>query len=151
MTRHRPGSEVNDIGCPFGAGPAEGGQWLVRPQKRNAIMLDFILDFLTFRILVSPYVLLIFYYLGAVMMPLAMWIFWRWLKKRYVWLSQTQEELGDLGRQYLSPARRALIVFGCLLCFFMMELFWRMMFEFVMAYFHMVLDIQRLTHGGYKV
>lgn len=108
-------------------------------------MLENILDFLTFRYLISPYVLLVFYYLGAVMLPLTMWFFWGWLKRRYLRLSQAQNKLGALGRDYLSPAQRAVIIIGCVLCFFMMELFWRMMFEFVIAYFHMAMDIQNLT------
>jgi hypothetical protein len=112
---------------------------------RTATMLDHILDFLTFRYLISPYALMVFYYLGAVMMPLAMWFFWIWLKRRYIRLSQARDKLGTLGRDYLSPAQRAGIVIGCILCFFMMELFWRMMFELMIAYFHMAEDIQALV------
>lgn len=108
-------------------------------------MLDHVVDFLTFRYLISPYVLLIFYYMGALMMPLAMWLFWRWLKRRFPSLSQARNKLGALGRDYLSPVQKTGIIFGCMLCFFMMELFWRMMFEFMIAYFHMAVDIQTLV------
>jgi hypothetical protein len=80
-------------------------------------------DFLTFRIFVAPSILTFIYYLGAVVMPLAAWSVSWWLKHRYF-------------PDYKLPKQIYLyIVF--LFCFLCMELFWRVMFEFLIAYFDM--------------
>jgi hypothetical protein len=105
-----------------------------------------VVNFLTFRSLISPYALLGFYYLGAVLMPVLAWLFWRWLGRRYGWLRQVQAEVGAFSRQILSPGQRFWIFLACVLCFLLMELFWRMMFEFLIAYLHMAQDIQQLAH-----
>lgn len=104
-----------------------------------------LLDFLSFRSYVSPYALLAFYYLGAVLMPLAMVFFWFWLKRRFPRLDMAQRQVESAGRNYLSPMQRAGLLLACVFCFLLAELFWRMMFEFMIAYFHMVTDIQALV------
>ena len=108
-------------------------------------MTDF-LDFLSFRRYISPYALLFFYYLGAVLMPLAMVFFWAWLKRRFPVLDDARRQLGDVGRGYLSSTQRVGILLACIACFLFAELFWRMMFEFMIAYFHMATDLQKLAH-----
>lgn len=104
-----------------------------------------LLDFLSFRSYVSPYALLAFYYLGAVLMPLALVFFWFWLKRRFPELDVAQRQGDNLGKNHLSPMQRAGLLLACVFCFLFAELFWRMMFEFVIAYFHMVTDIQSLA------
>lgn len=108
-------------------------------------MTDF-LDFLSFRRYVSPYVLLFFYYLGAVLMPLAMVFFWAWLKRRFPVLDDARRQLGDVGRSNFSSTQRVSFLLACIFCFILAELFWRMMFEFMIAYFHMASDLQKLAH-----
>ncbi len=103
------------------------------------------INFLTFRSLISPYALLGFYYLGAVIMPLAVWAIWFWLTHRFGWFSQARDEVGVLSDQMLTPKQRDWLLLACLLCFLMMELFWRMLFEFLIAYIHMAEDIQALV------
>ncbi len=104
-----------------------------------------VVNFLTFRSLISPYALIGFYYLGALFMPVAAWFFWRWLGLRYGWLRQVQRTVGAFSRQVLSPAQRVGFFLTCLVCFLFMELFWRMLFEFLIAYLHMAQDIQTLV------
>ncbi|HQS02113.1 MAG: hypothetical protein B7Y07_01925 [Halothiobacillus sp. 24-54-40] len=104
-----------------------------------------VVNFLTFRCLISPYALIGFYYLGALFMPVAAWLFWRWLGLRYGWLRQVQKEVGALSRQVLSPSQRVGILLACVVCFLLMELFWRMLFEFLIAYVHMAQDIQAIA------
>lgn len=105
-----------------------------------------LLDFLSFRSYVTPYALLLFYYLGAVLMPLAVVLFWFWLKRRYPRLASAQQQIDNVGRTYLSPMQRIGLLLACILCFLFAELFWRMMFEFMIAYFHIAIDLQKLAH-----
>lgn len=107
-------------------------------------MADF-LDFLSFRRYVSPYALLVFYYLGAVLMPLAIVFFWLWLKRRFPMLVEARRQVDSLGRNYLSLMQRVGLLLACVFCFLFAELFWRMMFEFMIAYFHIAMDIQTLA------
>lgn len=104
-----------------------------------------LLDFLSFRRYVSPYALLVFYYLGAVVMPLAMIFLWIWLKRRYQWLDRAQRQMDSAGKDYLSSLQRVGLVLACVFCFLFAELFWRMMFEFMIAYFHIAIDLQKLA------
>ncbi len=80
-------------------------------------------DFLMFRSFVTPSFLLIFYYVGAVLMPFLAWLTWLWLKRKYF-------------PETVLPKQIYIYTFF-LLGFLMMELFWRMMFEIMIAYFDM--------------
>ncbi len=80
-------------------------------------------DFLMFRVFVTPTLLLVIYYVGAVLMPLFVWLAWLWLKRKYF-------------PEVVLPKQVYISIFF-LLGFLMMELFWRMMFEVVIAYFDM--------------
>lgn len=108
-----------------------------------------LIDFLNFRWYLSPYALLVFYYTGALLMPLMVFLFWQWLKIRFAaWRTVTQkvgEQLNSFGQRNLSRAQRIGILLLCILCFLMAELFWRMMFEFMIAYFNMASDLQKLV------
>lgn len=89
------------------------------------------LDFLTFQTFITPTLLLIFYYLGALLIPILGWYFTIWIKKTYFTkLSQTIKSGTN--------AKQRIIL---LMVFFMtllgMEIFWRVMFEFFIAYFDM--------------
>jgi len=79
------------------------------------------MDFLTFKSFISPTVLVVFYYMGAIVMPMFIWFVSRWLMKKIAWATMS------LGYKFLFG-----VVF--VLMFLFMELLWRMMFEFLIAY-----------------
>ena len=90
-------------------------------------------DFLSFRVLMTPAILVVVYYFGAIVVPLAIILL----------LQNARQAAGDIpmatrrGRlreSFLGDHRGKLVVAGVLL-FIMMEIFWRMMFEFFIAYF----------------
>jgi hypothetical protein len=91
------------------------------------------LDFLAFRTFITPSVLLIAYYSGAVMMPLVGWAVMRWLKQRYA-------------PDFIPPKRGYLLALF-LLCFLCGELFWRIFFEFLIAYFDMHDALMQMSRG----
>lgn len=99
------------------------------------------IDFLTFHTLISIDVLIAFYYLGAVVIPLT--ILWGmvWLKQLIVNKVAGTQQLIDTGTQavFNSLSRSAKIKWILLFVFLFIfaELFWRLLFEFLIAFMQM--------------
>jgi len=91
-------------------------------------------DFLAFRSFVSPLALPVFYYLGAVAMPLLAWILAARLGRRYALVAQTAQTLRGLMAALTRPRDRWRVVALTAGLFLFLELLWRMMFEFLIAY-----------------
>ncbi len=100
-------------------------------------------DFLTFQTFITPTLLLVFYYIGAILIPLVSWALASWIKKVYF------PELSVNVKQTLhktTTQKQRLIVYGLFFfCFLCMEIFWRVMFEFFIAYFDMHDALMQLT------
>jgi len=81
-------------------------------------------DILSFKTFISPYMLYIFYYIGAVLVPLIML---RYSYKIYTFLGI------DINK--ILPKEYKLKVYTIsILMFIFLEILWRMMFEFLLAY-----------------
>ena len=81
-------------------------------------------DFLTFNSFITQNILILFYYLGAVVFPIILW-----LKKDPV--------LSKLSFIKISDENKTTIYLTILVLFLLMEIFWRMMFEVMIGYFDM--------------
>ncbi len=91
-------------------------------------------DFLSFQLFISPYVLIACYYLGAVAVPIASWFFAAWVKRRY-WMVSDIYESGKTAITGITRTRdRILLGLMFIIGFICMEIMWRMMFEFMLAY-----------------
>jgi hypothetical protein len=98
-----------------------------------------LMDFLSFRVLMSPAVLLVIYYFGAVAVPLLVVIY---IKKSF---KAIEKDISPVHKSHLRRGievsgigqYRGRIVFYAFVMFVMMEFFWRMMFEFFIAYYQM--------------
>ncbi len=84
-------------------------------------------DFLTFRSFITPDLLIILYYMGAVVMPLFAYLFYLWLRAKF-----SMDYEIDIRKRY-----RYLFYLAMIISFLSMEIFWRMLFEFMIAYFDM--------------
>ena len=84
-------------------------------------------DFLNFKTFVSPYMLFTFYYLGAIVAPITAYIF---AKKIYKYPKETIKNTLPLDYKI------KIAVFSIIL-FIFMEILWRMMFEFLLAFLQM--------------
>lgn len=102
-------------------------------------------DFLSFRTLISPTVLIGFYLLGAVVMPLFAFLLWLKLRARFAVVRNSEAAVGRWSKRNLSPPQRIGLLLAALIAFLLMEMFWRMLFEFLIAYLHMAEDLQRLV------
>ena len=81
-------------------------------------------DLLSFKTFISPYMLYIFYYMGAVLVPLVML---KYSYKIYAFLKI------DIKR--IIPKEYKFKVYSVsILMFIFLEILWRMMFEFLIAY-----------------
>ncbi|WP_200387374.1 DUF4282 domain-containing protein [Thiocapsa imhoffii] len=92
------------------------------------------MDLLTFETLISIPVLIAFYYLGAVVMPVGAWILSLILIRRVALARQAAETGLELFKTALPWRWRLLMIllFGGLFLF--MELMWRLMFEYLIAF-----------------
>ena len=88
-------------------------------------------DFLTFQTFITPTFILIIYYFGALVIPIASWYIAFWIKKAYLSEVSLDIKFPMTGKQRF----KLLIIF--LSAFLCMEICWRMIIEFFIAYFDM--------------
>lgn len=75
-----------------------------------------------------------FYYLGAFFMPIAGWVIACWLVRKSTVVGAVFAHMNTISWRKLSVRQKGLLLsvfFGALI---MLELFWRMLFEFLIAY-----------------
>ena len=90
---------------------------------------------LQFRVFVTPSVLLVVYYIGAILIPAVLLaVIWQAMQATGLAIPYAQQFSDWLAQLVRRPFR---LVLMALLVFFVSELVWRMMFEFVLAYFQM--------------
>ena len=92
-------------------------------------------DFLLFKTFITSSLLLFIYYIGAVLIPLLSWYIAAWVHKNY--LSKVSGLVKEEIKRRTTAKQRLYTVIAFVLCFLFMEIFWRMMFEFFIAYFDM--------------
>ena len=95
------------------------------------------MDFLTFKRFISIEVLIAFYYVGALIMPISLWFFLTWLIRHYNVLHMAYEGGKDRIWNLLSGKQKLKIVAFFTMSFLFLELLWRMLFEFLIAYLQM--------------
>jgi hypothetical protein len=92
------------------------------------------MDFLTFKTFISIEALILFYYLGALILPVVLWLFLTWLINRYELFKTAYQNTKALLWSSLSTKHRIIFAAFWIVAFLFMELFWRMLFEFLIAY-----------------
>lgn len=92
--------------------------------------------FLTFEFFIAIPVLLLAYYLGAVFLPLALWLSRHYLLSKFSLLNWIDQQRSLVFKQ-LSRRDRAIVIVLLLLLLVAMETIWRMMFEAMIGYFQM--------------
>lgn len=102
---------------------------------------EWLRDFLVFQIHVSPAVLLVTYYAGAVLIPVLVYDMTRRFHQRLA-----QKDL-DATRRYKAQllTRRGRVIAYAVTALVLSELAWRMMFEFLLAYFQMHEALTRMS------
>jgi len=109
--------------------------------------IEWLKDLLLFRTVVAPHVFLLIYYLGAVGIPVLVWALGRTLKRRLSRRDAAEKLPAGPERwaeQALVGNRYVLSTVGFAM-FLAMELMWRVLFEFPIAYFQMRDTLLQLT------
>jgi len=96
-------------------------------------------EFLTFKTFITPTLLIVFYYMGAILIPLLSYMVSRWLLSKYL------QDVTNKAKAYLTSKQRITLLLLSVFFFLGMEIFWRMMFEFFIAYFDMHDALMRLS------
>ena len=100
-------------------------------------------DFLTFQTFITPTLLLFMYYIGAILIPIVSWYLARWIQRSY--FTKLSKSLKEKVEAKITAKQRFIVYAAFILCFLCMEIFWRMMFEFFIAYFDMHDALMQLT------
>ena len=93
-------------------------------------------DILSFNHFVTQDVLIVFYYIGAVVMPLFMWFARGWIVRNVDLAKRWDQTFGKFYTSF-SIGGKAGIILGVIGLFLCMELCWRMIFEVMIGYFDM--------------
>ena len=91
-------------------------------------------DFITFKIFISPTLLLLFYYIGAAVMPMFAWLACRWLMEKIVILKEEHKVTKHIAKRSMNLKYRLIFIFLFIIIFLFMQIIWRMIFEFLIAY-----------------
>ena len=100
--------------------------------------------FLTFDYFITPLILLIVYYIGAIVIPILLWKSRHYLLEKYALL----RSLNDFIKSFftsLSNKNQWYVRITYIVLFLMMELMWRMMFEAMIGYFNMHNYLQHIS------
>lgn len=92
-------------------------------------------DFLTFQTFITPSLLILMYYIGVFLIPLVSWYLARWISKSY--FSELSKSIKEKVATKTTAKQRFILYAAFIICFICMEIFWRVMFEFFIAYFDM--------------
>jgi len=95
------------------------------------------MDFLTFKRFISTEVLIVFYYIGAILLPIGIWFLLTWLIRKYKFIEDAYKKGRETIWRSLSRKQQTKLVALFISAFLFMELFWRMLFEFLIAYMQM--------------
>ncbi len=106
--------------------------------------MDTLWGILSFRDFVTPSLLFIAYYAGALGIPLLVLLLVRFARQRAPQLFAVAGQVAEAGDALVARWKLALFFAVIFLC---MELAWRVMFEFVIAYFQMHAALMTLSHG----
>ena len=95
------------------------------------------MDFLTFKSFISIDILIIFYYIGAIFVPIFLFLAKGYLQRKFLILEKSNNFFKALFSSF-SLKNRVLFILFMIFMFLFMELFWRMGFEAMIGYFQMV-------------
>ncbi len=93
-------------------------------------------DFLTFNTFIAQDILIFFYYVGAVIMPVILWFSRDYLLKKVSLFNSVNTFLKGFFES-LNLKNKTITIIGFVMIFFCMELCWRMIFEAMIGYFDM--------------
>ena len=95
------------------------------------------MDYLIFKRFISIETLIIFYYIGAIILPVGLSIFARSLIKKYELINKPYLTGEEFLWELLSNKQKVKLIGVFIIFFIFAQLFWRMLFEFLIAFMQM--------------
>lgn len=92
------------------------------------------MDYLSFNKFISSDVLIVMYYLGAIVLPIRLWYLRSWLVRKLHLLNIPLLKDKQLSWHTLGQSQKIKLAIYLLSAFVFMELIWRMLFEYLIAY-----------------
>jgi len=93
-------------------------------------------DYLSFNRFIAQDILIFFYYIGAILVPVLLWYSRSYLIRKISLFRSADENMKNLYHTLALKYKIILWIFF-LLMFLFAEIFWRMMFEMMIGYFDM--------------
>jgi len=103
-------------------------------------------DFLNFNTFIAQDVLIFFYYVGAVIMPVILWLSRDYLLKKVSLFNFINTFLKEFFES-LSLKNKTITIIGFVMMFVCLELCWRMIFEAMIGYFDMHNYLYEISKG----
>ena len=103
-----------------------------------------LIDFFTFKYFIAADILILCYYIGAILIPILLYRSRKYLVENIQLFHSLNDFFLEIFSSLDSKNQRYAKLFF-LLMFFMMELMWRMMFEMMIGYFQMHNYLQQIT------
>jgi len=95
------------------------------------------MDLITFKSFISTEVLIILYYICSLMLPLVIWGLVNWLNRKYKLLNIPEEYAEVIKWKSLNAKQKIKFSVFLIVAFVFLELFLRVLFEFLIGYMQM--------------
>ncbi len=95
------------------------------------------IDFLTFKSFISIDILIFSYYIGAIVIPIIMWLSKSYIQKKIALFDRVNQIFISLFSQ-LNFKNRVISILLMFFIFISMEIVWRMCFEAMIGYFQII-------------
>ena len=95
------------------------------------------MDFLIFKRFISIEILIAFYYMGAIILPIGLSIFTKYLIKKYELMNESYSKVKSFLWALLNTKQKIKLTGLFVLFFISAQLLWRMLFEFLIAFIQM--------------
>ncbi len=109
-------------------------------------MMQTFFDFLSFKHFIAADILIVCYYIGALLFPLILYLSRKYIIQNISWINTFYSRF-TTSMHALSIQKKLLIILFFLLLFLSMEVVWRMMCEMMIGYFQMHDYLQLLAEG----
>ena len=92
------------------------------------------MDYLTFKTLIGINTLIVFYYIGAVILPIVLWVYAKPLIAKYKLMSDSYFKGKEFLWKLLDKKQKIRLIGIGIPLFIFIQILWRLLFEFLIAF-----------------
>ncbi len=102
-------------------------------------------DILSFNTFIAQNILIFFYYIGAIFIPILIWYMRNYFINKFSFIKSITQLYNSLSKK-----DKFIAIITVIMIFLFMQLFWRMMFEAMIGYFDMHNYLYKISHESLK-